>query len=100
MTPKVPSSHERRARVDLPEWMRNPPPPKMTLRRRLSRYVESHPALRDIRRSWWRWCSRTRWAERHPVATAVFSFFFVLVTAIVAVNAMLYLFYLILTGQV
>lgn len=100
MTSEKPPSHEHRARVDLPEWMRNPTPPRRTLGRRLSELVEQQPVLREARRSVWRWRDRTRWSESHPGLTAVVSFLVVAATATALVTGTLYLFHLIMRGEI
>ncbi|MCM0677922.1 hypothetical protein NCC78_25070 [Micromonospora phytophila] len=100
MTSDRPPSHEHRARVDLPEWMRNPTPPRRTLARRISELVERQAGLRAARRSLWRWRDRTRWSESHPGLTAVVSFFLVAATATALVTGTLYLFSLIMSGEI
>ncbi len=82
--------------MDLPEWMRNPEPPRLTVGRRLELLVASLPALRTGRERWWRWRSRSRWADRHRVLADILSFAFVALTASVMVTAVLALFVLIL----
>ncbi|MCX4386045.1 hypothetical protein OG777_03775 [Micromonospora peucetia] len=95
-----PPAHEHRARVELPEWMREPTPPRLTIGRRVSELVERLPALREARLSLWRWRDRTRWSESHPRITAVVSFFVVAAVATVLVTGALYLFHLIMLGEV
>lgn len=68
-------------RTQLPEWLRNPEPSRMTTGRRLSAWVDRQPRLRATRLAWWAWRSRSRWSERHPVLAAIFSFVFVGATA-------------------
>ncbi|WP_089153741.1 hypothetical protein [Micromonospora sp. NBS 11-29] len=80
-----------RARVDLPDWMRNPEPPRRTLGRRLSDLVDRVPPLAATRRRIWAWQGRTRFSERHPAAAAIGSFVFVAVTATLLVVGTLYL---------
>ncbi|MEV4542535.1 hypothetical protein [Micromonospora echinaurantiaca] len=99
MTPDVPPAHEHRPQVDLPEWMRNPTPARRTLGRRVSELVEQVPALRAARRALWRRWDRPRWSERHPVVSAILSFFGVAVTATALVTGTLYLFHKMLRGE-
>ncbi|MEU0154840.1 MULTISPECIES: hypothetical protein [Micromonospora] len=89
----TPPSHEHRPRVDLPEWMRNPEPPRRTLGRRLSDLVDGVPALAAARRRLWAWQGRTRFSERHPAVSAIVSFVVVAVVATVLVVGTLYLLY-------
>ncbi|MFC8849340.1 MULTISPECIES: hypothetical protein [unclassified Micromonospora] len=89
---RTPPSPEHRARVDLPEWMRNPPQPRPTLGRRLSDLVEAAPRLREARRAIWHWRDRSRFSERHPVVAAITSFVAVAVVATVLVAGTAYLF--------
>ncbi|MBO4207908.1 hypothetical protein [Micromonospora echinofusca] len=86
-------------RTPLPEWLRNPEPPRMTVGRRVSAWVDGRPRLRAARRAWWARRSRTRWSERHPVPAAIISFVTVAATASVLVAGTLYLFFLIKEGQ-
>ncbi|MEU8261081.1 hypothetical protein AB0C02_10755 [Micromonospora sp. NPDC048999] len=88
-----PPSHQHRARVDLPDWMRNPEPPRRTLGRRLSEFVDRVPALRAIRHRLWAWQGRSRFSERHPVVSAIASFVIVGVMATLLVVGTLYLFH-------
>ncbi|WP_433286148.1 hypothetical protein [Micromonospora sp. CA-244673] len=89
----TPPSHEHRPRVDLPEWMRNPEPPRRTLGRRLSDLVDGVPVLAATRRRLWAWRDRTRFSERHPALSAIVSFVVVAVVATVLVVGTLYLLY-------
>ncbi|MGK5444940.1 hypothetical protein ACSNN7_24365 [Micromonospora sp. URMC 105] len=86
-----PPSHEHRARVDLPEWMRNPEPPRRTPSRLLSELADRTPVLRELRRAMWRWRAHARFSERHPVLSAVVSFVFVAAAATVLVAGAAYL---------
>ncbi|MEV4492637.1 hypothetical protein AB0K04_21275 [Micromonospora coxensis] len=87
-----PPSHEHRARVDLPEWMRNPEPPRRTPGRLVSDLVDRAPGLRELRRAVWRWQAHRRFSERHPVLSAIVSFVFVAATATVLIAGAVYLF--------
>ncbi|MFG1655746.1 hypothetical protein ACGFIY_04380 [Micromonospora chersina] len=89
----TPPSHQHRPRVDLPDWMRNPEPPRRTLGRRLSDLIDGVPALAAARRQLWAWRGRTRFSERHPVVSAIVSFVVVAVVATVLVVGTLYLFH-------
>ncbi|MFV2111439.1 hypothetical protein ACFHW0_03740 [Micromonospora sp. LOL_025] len=73
MTPDGRRAHDHRARVDLPDWMRNPTPPRRTLGRRVTDLVERLPGLRAARQSLWRWRDRTGLMESHPVITTILS---------------------------
>ncbi|MGC5017803.1 hypothetical protein [Micromonospora sp. DT47] len=95
----TPPSHEHRARVDLPDWMRNPEPPRRTPGRLLSRLVEAVPALRDARRAVWRWRDRARFSDKHPVVSAIVSFVVVAVVATLLVGGALYLFGRMMAGD-
>ncbi|GAA4562293.1 hypothetical protein GCM10023176_03060 [Micromonospora coerulea] len=86
------SSFDNRPRVDLPDWMRNPEPPRRTLGRRLSDLVDGIPALRTGRRALWRWRDRSRFSERHQVVSAIVWFVVVAVVATLLVAGTLYLF--------
>ncbi|WP_433348307.1 hypothetical protein [Micromonospora sp. CA-111912] len=88
----TPPPHERHARVDLPEWMRNPEPPRRTLGRRLSDLVDATPGLREARRTLWRWQERSRFSERHPVVSAIVSFVVVATVATILVAGTAYVF--------
>ncbi|MFG1899682.1 hypothetical protein [Micromonospora carbonacea] len=94
-TPASPSpspSPEHRVRVDLPEWMRNPPPAQPTLGRRLAGLVEAAPRLREARRALWRWRDRSRFSERRPAVAAIASFVVVAGVATILVAGTLYVF--------
>ncbi|SCE63842.1 hypothetical protein [Micromonospora mirobrigensis] len=93
MSDPTPPTGGHRARVDLPDWMRNPEPPRRTPGRRISELVDSVPALHEARRRIWRWRDRTRYSERHPVISAVVSFFVVALTATLLITGTLYLFH-------
>ncbi|WP_406036799.1 hypothetical protein OG799_20420 [Micromonospora sp. NBC_00898] len=95
----TPSSSGNRPRVDLPDWMRNPEPPRRTLGRRLSDLVDGVPALRAARRGLWRWRDRSRFGERHPVGSAIVSFVVVAVVATLLIAGALYLFGKIMRGE-
>ncbi|MEV6372189.1 hypothetical protein [Micromonospora musae] len=99
MSTHRPPSHEHRSRVDLPDWMRNPTPPRRGVGRRISELVERLPVLRDARRSLWRWRDRTRWSESHPRTAAVVSFFVVGAVATVLIGGARYLFLLFMSGD-
>ncbi|MCZ7473839.1 hypothetical protein [Micromonospora sp. WMMC273] len=96
----APPSPPHRARVDLPDWMRNPEPPRRTLGRRLSDLVDGVPALAAARRRIWAWQGRTRFGERHPTMAAIGAFVFVLVTATLLVVGTLYLAWAIRQGRI
>ncbi|MFG1778373.1 hypothetical protein ACGFIG_18320 [Micromonospora sp. NPDC049048] len=85
MAPDTRPAHEHHARVDLPDWMRNPTPPRRTLGRHVADLVERLPVLRGARRSLWRWRDRRRVTESRPVVTV--AVFIVPVTATFALAA-------------
>ncbi|WP_433391518.1 hypothetical protein [Micromonospora sp. KLBMP9576] len=66
-----PPAHDHRARVDLPEWMRNPTPPRRTPGRLASELLDRLPVLGTARRSLWRWRDRTPDAQSRPVVAVV-----------------------------
>ncbi|TDC49589.1 hypothetical protein E1258_27055, partial [Micromonospora sp. KC207] len=82
-----------------PEWMRNPPPPRSTLGRRLSGLVEATPRLREARRALWRWRDRSRFSERRPAVAAITSFVVVAVVATILVAGTAYLFARLRAGE-
>ncbi|MER5704248.1 hypothetical protein ABT023_20240 [Micromonospora sp. NPDC002296] len=86
----TPPSREHHARVDLPEWMRNPEPPRRTLGRRLSDLVDATPGLREARRALWRRRERSRFSERHPAVSAIVSFVVVATVATILVAGAAY----------
>ncbi|MFI7429333.1 hypothetical protein ACIBPB_20285 [Micromonospora sp. NPDC049836] len=94
-----PPSHQHRPRVDLPDWMRNPEPPRRTTGRRLSELVDGVPALHAARRRLWAWRDRTRFSERRPVLSAIVSFVLVAVVATCLVVGTMYLFHQITQRQ-
>ncbi|MEU2662774.1 hypothetical protein [Micromonospora sp. NPDC007220] len=71
MTPDTRRAHDHHAPVDLPDWMRNPTPPRRTLGRRVTDLVERLPVLRAARRSLWRWRDRDRLTESRPMISVV-----------------------------
>ncbi|MFU8850561.1 hypothetical protein ACNAW0_06215 [Micromonospora sp. SL1-18] len=99
MADRLPS-HQHRPRVDLPEWMRNPEPPRRTIDRRLSEFIDGAPALRAARHRLWAWRDRSRFSERHPVLSAIVSFFVVWIVATCLVVGTMYLYHMILSGEI
>ncbi|ADU07271.1 hypothetical protein AB0N38_04660 [Micromonospora aurantiaca] len=91
MSDVPPPAPPHRARVDLPDWMRHPEPPRRTPGRRLSDLVDRVPALAAARRRMWARQGRTRFGDRHPALAAIGSFVFVAVTATLLVVGMLHL---------
>lgn len=51
MTSDRPPGHEHRARVDLPQWMRDPTPKRRTPARYVDDLIEGWPPLRAARRA-------------------------------------------------
>ncbi|HEX5595174.1 MAG TPA: hypothetical protein VFX61_03990 [Micromonosporaceae bacterium] len=76
----------------LPEWMRNPPPPRMTLGRRWSSWLERQPRLQAARRVWWRWRAQPTLSERYPTATPIVAFFLCLAVGVFLFLGVYYLF--------
>ncbi|GHJ13285.1 MULTISPECIES: hypothetical protein [unclassified Micromonospora] len=95
-----PPTGPHRARVDLPDWMRAPEPPRRTLGRRVSELVDGVPALAAARRRLWARRDRTRFSERRPVLSAIVSFVVVAVTATLLVAGASYLLWRIRHHQV
>lgn len=82
-----------RPQTQLPEWMRNPEPPRNTVGRRMASFVARQPALRAVRDAWRHWQGRRRWSERHPkTAAALGAVAALVITAVLAV-AIWYLFF-------
>lgn len=69
----------------LPEWMRDPPPPRMTIGRRVGTALERRPGWVALRGRWWAWRERRRLYERFPVSFKIVAFFvsWALATALV-----------------
>ena len=80
------------SRSSLPEWMLNPPPPRLTLTQRLTAPVTRTPRWQALQHRWWRWQDRTRLYDRYPTAfkiTAIFASW-VLAMAMISVAYMLF----------
>jgi hypothetical protein len=56
---------------NIPEWVLDPPPPRLTVGRRWSRWVDRRPWLRAVRRGWWRWRDRRKLSDRFPIAVKI-----------------------------
>lgn len=65
---------ERRGPV-LPDWMRDPPPPRLTIGRRIAIALARRPAWAALRRRWWAWQDRRRLYQRFPAAFKIIAFF-------------------------
>ncbi|MEU4568523.1 hypothetical protein [Micromonospora sp. NPDC023956] len=59
----------------LPDWMRNPPPPRVTLGDRVTATLLRVPGAPGIRRAWWTWRDRQRLHERFPNSFKIVAFF-------------------------
>ncbi|SCL33546.1 hypothetical protein GA0074692_3597 [Micromonospora pallida] len=59
----------------LPDWMRNPPPPRTTLGDRVAGGLLRIPGAPRIRRAWWAWRERQRLYQRFPNAVKIVAFF-------------------------
>ncbi|MFJ2083041.1 hypothetical protein ACI2KV_11375 [Micromonospora chokoriensis] len=99
MTSDRPPGHEHRARVDLPQWMRDPTPKRRTPARYVDDLIEGWPPLRAARRAVWHWRSRSRWGESHPHIVAVLSFVVAAVIGTVLVTGAYYLLALATSGE-
>jgi hypothetical protein len=62
-------------RSQLPDWMRDPPPPKATLGRRLEALSTRVGVLRRTRERWWAWRGRRRLGDRYPKTVKIVAFF-------------------------
>jgi hypothetical protein len=82
------SSEQQRQQSALPEWMRNPPPARLTLGRRFSGVLNRRPAWTALQRRWWAWQDRQRLYQRFPIAFKIVAFFVAWVIATVLVLAM------------
>lgn len=69
----------------LPEWMRDPPPPRMTIGRRVDAALERRPGFVALRSRWWAWQERRRLHDRFPISFKIVAFFasWLLATALV-----------------
>ncbi|RAO34938.1 hypothetical protein PSN13_02708 [Micromonospora saelicesensis] len=99
MTSDRPPGHEHRARVDLPQWMRQPTPTRRSPARYVDDLIEGWPALRTARRAVWHWRGRTRWSESHPNIVAVLSFVVAAVLGAALVTGAYYLLALATSGE-
>lgn len=81
------SSEQQPQRSALPEWMRNPPPPRPTLGGRVSAVLARQPAWTALQRRWWAWQERQRLHERYPVGFKIVAFFVAWLVATVLVLA-------------
>ncbi|XTZ15213.1 hypothetical protein ACQSSU_27850 [Micromonospora echinospora] len=59
----------------LPEWMRNPPPPRLTLGDRVAAGLMRVPGAPGARQAWWAWRGRRRLHERFPNSFKILAFF-------------------------
>lgn len=71
----VTPARQRTARVDLPDWMRAPAPPRLTLGDRVTRALARLPGGRATQRRWWAWQDRSRLYERYPMSFKIAAFF-------------------------
>lgn len=78
----------------LPEWMRDPPPPRLTLGRRVSAALARRPAWVRLQHRWWNWQERQRLHERYPVGFKIVAFFVAWIVATALVLAMYAIFIL------
>lgn len=62
-------------RSTLPDWMLNPPPPRITLGQRVGAALLRLPGAPRLRRSWWAWQERQRLHERYPNSFKIIAFF-------------------------
>ncbi|SCE72673.1 hypothetical protein GA0070618_0462 [Micromonospora echinospora] len=59
----------------LPDWMRDPPPPRVTLGDRVAAGLLRLPGAPRARQSWWAWQDRRRLYERFPNSFKIVAFF-------------------------
>ena len=78
-TPQQPSA--------LPDWMRDPPPPRRTLGVRFAETVEALPGARRLRERWWARQQRQKLYQRYPNAVKVVAFFLCWAVALALVLA-------------
>lgn len=68
------SVHESQRSV-LPDWMRDPPPPRVTPGQRLIAPVARLRWVGRLRERWWAWRDRRRLSDRYPKTVQVMAFF-------------------------
>lgn len=68
------SIHESQRPV-LPDWMRDPPPPRATLGQRLTAPAVRLRWVSRLRERWWAWRDRRRLSDRYPKTVQVIAFF-------------------------
>ncbi|WP_326550422.1 hypothetical protein [Micromonospora sp. NBC_01813] len=76
----------------LPDWMRNPPEPKLTWRRRLTYRALRLPGAPALQRLRWRWETRRRLHQRFPILTALLAIPLAFVTIMVMISAVYWLY--------
>ncbi|MFI6819466.1 hypothetical protein ACIBJE_00760 [Micromonospora sp. NPDC050187] len=59
----------------LPDWMRDPPPPRVTLGDRVAAGLLRVPGAPGVRRAWWAWRGRQRLQDRFPNSYKIVAFF-------------------------
>jgi len=59
----------------LPDWMRNPQPPRETITGRALAPLGRLQVARRIQRRWWAWQERKRLDQRYPIGFKVVAFF-------------------------
>lgn len=86
-------SDNRPVNVDLPDWMRNPPPRAVTWRDRVGAGVTRLPGGAALRRFRWRWEQRDPLHRRFPRLTASLAvpLAFVAIMALISLAYWLYL---------
>jgi hypothetical protein len=71
----VDEKERQEQRSVLPDWMRDPPPPRMTIGRRVSSALAKVRWLTRLRRRWWAFKARRRISDRFPTTTKIITFF-------------------------
>jgi len=71
----VEEKERQEQRPVLPDWMRDPPPPKATIGRRVSAALSKIRWLMWLRERWWAWKDRRRISDRFPKTAKIITFF-------------------------
>ncbi|SCL31987.1 hypothetical protein [Micromonospora inyonensis] len=59
----------------LPDWMRDPPPARLTLGDRVTARLLRVPGAPRLRHAWWMWRDRQRLHQRFPNSFKIVAFF-------------------------
>lgn len=74
-TPTPSPRRQPAQRPTLPDWMRDPPPPRLTLGDRITGALLRVPGAAAVRRYWWAWRDRQRLYQRFPTTFKIVAFF-------------------------